>query len=87
MSAESARLLEYMLSRSTHMAQAAERLAEHAVDLATESAWAHERLMAEERNVSAGYLRRAPNHRARTIKHAPESITDDWIKTGRGSAA
>ena len=38
----------------------------------------------EERKVSAGYVRRHPEHRARKPKlPMPDPICDDWIHTGR----
>ena len=36
----------------------------------------------EERDVSAGYVRRHPTHRARQPKPVRPSIDDEWIKTG-----
>lgn len=37
----------------------------------------------EERKVSAGYVRRHPEHRARKPKpQLADPVTDDWIKTG-----
>ncbi len=42
----------------------------------------------EERDVSAGYVRRAPSHRARQPKpQMAEPLTDDWISTGRDGDA
>jgi hypothetical protein len=44
------------------------------------------RLEKEERNASAGYLRRAPSHRARQPKpQLADPITDDWVRTGAES--
>ena len=41
------------------------------------------KLAAEERDVSAGYVRRAPTHRARQPKpQIADPVCDDWIKTG-----
>jgi hypothetical protein len=41
------------------------------------------KLEKEERNASAGYLRRAPSHRARQPKpQVADPICDSWIKTG-----
>lgn len=38
----------------------------------------------EERNVSGGYLRRSPAHRARQPKpQIADVISDDWIATGK----
>ena len=37
----------------------------------------------EERKVSAGYVRRHPEHRARKPKpQLADPITDDWVRTG-----
>ncbi len=42
----------------------------------------------EERDVSAGYVRRAPSHRARQPKpQLADPITDDWVRTGAEAAA
>jgi hypothetical protein len=78
-------LMDHILARSAHIGEAAEQLAELAVDLATESRKAMDDLEAEERRVSAGYLRRAPSHRARSAKPLVDAITDDWISTGKES--
>ena len=41
------------------------------------------KLALEERDVSAGYVRRAPSHRARQPKpQLADPIDDAWIKTG-----
>lgn len=41
-------------------------------------------LRREERKVSAGYVRRSPDHRARKPKpQLADPVTDDWIQTGR----
>ena len=41
------------------------------------------KLEIEERNASAGLLRRAPSHRSRQIKPPlADPVTDEWIKTG-----
>ena len=41
------------------------------------------KLEKEERNASAGYLRRSPLHRARQPKpQVADPICDSWIKTG-----
>jgi hypothetical protein len=40
----------------------------------------------EERKVSAGYVRRHPEHRARKPKpQLADPITDDWVRTGAES--
>jgi hypothetical protein len=83
MTPEAKALMDRMLSRSSHIGEVAEKLAEMAVDLATESQAALQALEAEERRVSAGYLRRAPSHRSRIIKPPVSAITDDWIATGK----
>jgi hypothetical protein len=42
------------------------------------------KLEREERNVSAGYLRRSPSHRARQPKPPlADPVSDDWIATGK----
>ena len=41
-------------------------------------------IKAEERDVSAGYVRRHPDHRARQPKpQMPDPIDDAWIHTGK----
>jgi hypothetical protein len=46
------------------------------------------KLAAEERDVSAGYVRRLPSHRARQPKpQLADPITDDWVRTGAEAAA
>ena len=46
------------------------------------------RLEKEERKVSAGYVRRHPEHRARKPKpQVIDPVTDDWIKTGASGDA
>jgi hypothetical protein len=41
-------------------------------------------LRREERKVSAGYVRRHPEHRARKPKpQLADPITDDWVRTGK----
>jgi hypothetical protein len=43
-------------------------------------------LRREERKVSAGYVRRHPEHRARKPKpQLADPITDDWVRTGAES--
>lgn len=83
LSTQAEALLRETLVKSAHIGEAAEKLAEMAVDLATESSMALESLQAEERRVSAGYMRRAPSHRSRQPKPQPEAIDDNWIATGR----
>ena len=59
----------------------------HDIHLREERIRALERqIKAEERDVSAGYVRRHPKHRARQPKvHIADPITDDWVKTGAES--
>lgn len=46
------------------------------------------RLEREERDVSAGYKRRAPSHRARQPKpQIPDPVDDSWIRTGAAGDA
>lgn len=43
-----------------------------------------QQIQSEERDVSAGYVRRAPSHRARQPKpQIADPVTDDWIETGK----
>ena len=57
----------------------------HDIHLREERIRALERqIKAEERDVSAGYVRRHPDHRARQPKpQMPDPICDTWIHTGR----
>ena len=60
----------------------------HDIHLREERIRALERqIKAEERDVSAGYVRRHPDHRARQPKPVRPHISDDWIKTGAEGAA
>ena len=60
----------------------------HDIHLREERIRALERqIKAEERDVSAGYVRRHPTHRARQPKPVRPAINDDWIKTGAEAAA
>jgi hypothetical protein len=46
------------------------------------------KLETEERKVSAGYVRRHPEHRARKPKpQLADPVSDDWIKTGASGDA
>lgn len=83
MTPEAQALLQRIIARSAHIGEAAEKLAEIAIDLATESNAALDALADEERRVSAGYVRRLPSHRSRQPKPQPEAIDDAWITTGR----
>jgi hypothetical protein len=50
--------------------------------------WLERRLEREERDVSAGYLRRTPSHRARQPKPPlADPVTDDWVRTGAAGDA
>ena len=86
MSDPAKRLLSDYLIRHSHVGEVAEALAEDLIDALTENVALHDRLEAEERRVSAGYVRRSPTHRARQPKPVPPSIDDAWIETGRDRA-
>ena len=74
---------DYLIIKSASVDDALSRCASD-LYIAHKRIWELERqIKAEERDVSAGYVRRHPDHRARQPKPVRPHISDDWIATGR----
>lgn len=80
-------LVEHFYIRFGH-SSAPQAMANELIQANVRISWLEKQLRREERKVSAGYVRRHPEHRARKPKpQMADPVCDDWIRTGANGDA
>lgn len=75
-------LVEHFYVRFGH-SSAPQAMAQELIEANLKIMHLERELRREERKVSAGYVRRSPDHRSRKPKpQMADPVSDDWIRTG-----